>query len=107
LAAKQYKARYEPQDGDITVLACHASAFPKELYEPLWSSMFERAEKNPPGHRIRSIFIADVSNQGQSGVINEQKLGNERRCILKNFAISSLSSFQRRTMIMLGITSPW
>lgn len=77
LAVKQYKPRYEPHDGDVTVLACHASAFPKELYEPIWSRMMERAEQNSPGRRIRSIFIADVSNQGQSGILNEQKLGNE------------------------------
>jgi hypothetical protein len=30
------------------------------------------------GISIRSIWIADVANQGSSGVLNEYKLGNER-----------------------------
>ncbi|KAI5362757.1 putative alpha/beta hydrolase-1 [Septoria linicola] len=77
LAVKQYTPRYATQDGDATILACHASAFPKELYEPIWSRMFNEAARKAPGQRIRSIFIADVVNQGASGVLNEQKLGNE------------------------------
>lgn len=79
LAVKQYKPKYTAQDGDMTVLACHASAFAKELYEPIWSRLFERSSQQPPGRRIRSIFIADVANQGQSGILNENKLGNERK----------------------------
>jgi hypothetical protein len=34
------------------------------------------------GFRIRGIWMADVANQGQSGVINEGLLGNDRRLIL-------------------------
>ena len=30
------------------------------------------------GIKIRSIWIADVSHQGESGVLNEHKLGNDR-----------------------------
>lgn len=78
LAVKHYTPRYEVHDGDVTIIACHASAFPKELYEPIWSFMFERARQNAPGKRIRGIWIADVANQGQSGILNQQDLGNER-----------------------------
>lgn len=35
-----------------------------------------RAAKN--GIRIRSIWIADMWNQGQSGVLNEKIMGNDR-----------------------------
>lgn len=28
--------------------------------------------------RIRSVWIADIWNQGQSGVLNEKMLGNDR-----------------------------
>ena len=34
--------------------------------------------KSHHGFRIRSIWIADVANQGQSGVLNENVLGNDR-----------------------------
>ena len=30
------------------------------------------------GIRIRSIWIADMWNQGQSGVLNEKIMGNDR-----------------------------
>lgn len=51
----------------------------QELYEPLWEDMLQLSEK--AGFRIRSIWIADVSQQGQSGVLNEDKLGNDRMTI--------------------------
>lgn len=78
LAVKQYRPRYDIQDGDVTILACHASGMPKELYEPIWEAMFQRAEQRPAGSRIRAVWIADVANQGQSGVLNATKLGNDR-----------------------------
>jgi hypothetical protein len=31
------------------------------------------------GFRIRSIWIADVAHQGMSGVLNEDRLGNDRK----------------------------
>ena len=49
----------------------------QELYEPLWDELHQQSEKQ--GWRIRSIWIADMSNQGYSGVLNEDKLGSERK----------------------------
>jgi hypothetical protein len=49
----------------------------KELYEPLWEELHARSKVN--GFRIRSIWITDVAQQGASGVLNEQLLGNDRK----------------------------
>ena len=77
LSVKQYtpKNNPNPQPGDVTIVGAHANAFAKELYEPLWEDVFARAAKH--AWRIRSIWIADAANQGQSSVINENNLGNE------------------------------
>ncbi|KAH9865736.1 hypothetical protein J1614_009323 [Plenodomus biglobosus] len=77
LAIKQYTPlnNPNPQSGDITIIAAHANAFPKELYEPLWDELLQRGEKF--GFRIRGIWIADVVNQGWSSVLNEDKLGDD------------------------------
>jgi len=48
----------------------------QELYEPLWDEILHRSNQN--GFMIRGIWIADVVHQGQSGVLNEGKLGNDR-----------------------------
>ncbi|KAF2631978.1 alpha/beta-hydrolase [Macroventuria anomochaeta] len=77
LAIKQYTPLNNPapQDGDITIIAAHANAFPKELYEPLWDELLQRSQGF--GFKIRSIWIADVVHQGHSSVLNEDKLGND------------------------------
>ncbi|KAK4152407.1 hypothetical protein C8A00DRAFT_16289 [Chaetomidium leptoderma] len=77
LAVKQYIPldNPNPQPGDITIIGAHANGFPKELYEPLWDDLHKRTAKT--GIRIRSIWIADMWNQGQSGILNEQILGND------------------------------
>ncbi|KAM5517894.1 toxin biosynthesis [Fusarium oxysporum f. sp. phaseoli] len=77
LAVKQYipHDNPNPQPGDVTIIGAHANGFPKELYEPLWDELYDRARQQDL--RIRSIWIADVWNQGQSGVINERVLGND------------------------------
>ncbi|KAK2834905.1 hypothetical protein FQN49_006799 [Arthroderma sp. PD_2] len=77
LAVKQY-IPYDnpnPQPGDVTIIGAHANGFPKELYEPLWEEIHQRSRQG--GFRIRSIWIADVAHQGQSGVLNENVLGND------------------------------
>ena len=48
----------------------------QELYEPLWDELYGRLKAN--GVHIQSIWIADVAHEGASGVLNEQKLGNDR-----------------------------
>lgn len=77
LAVKQYipKDNPDPQPGDVTILGAHANGFPKELYEPLWEDIVQRAKAN--GFRVRSIWAADVAQQGHSGVINEDLIGND------------------------------
>jgi len=77
LAVKQYIPldNPEPQPGDLTIIGAHANAFPKELYEPLWDDIHARMKKH--NFRIRSIWIADVAQQGCSGVLNEELLGND------------------------------
>ncbi|RMZ88084.1 hypothetical protein DV736_g4680, partial [Chaetothyriales sp. CBS 134916] len=64
-----------PQPGDVTIIGAHANGFPKELYEPLWGYLLHKAAKY--NFRIRSIWIADAVHQGQSGVLNEEQLGND------------------------------
>lgn len=53
---------------------------PQELYEPLWDEMHSRLRAS--GVKIRSIWITDVAHQGQSGVLNENILGNDRGFII-------------------------
>lgn len=47
------------------------------MYEPLWDDILLQARRH--GLSIRNIWIADVSFQGQSSVINEALLGNDRK----------------------------
>jgi len=77
LAVKQYipKDNPYPQPGDVTIIGAHANGFPKELYEPLWEDLLTSSKKH--NFRIRGIWIADVAQQGQSGVLNEEILGND------------------------------
>ncbi|QKX55833.1 uncharacterized protein TRUGW13939_02931 [Talaromyces rugulosus] len=77
LAVKQYIPldNPNPKPGDVTIIAAHANGFPKELYEPLWEDLHARAKRQ--GFQIRSIWMADVAHQGQSGVMNDNKLGND------------------------------
>lgn len=85
LHVKQYipKDNPSPQPGDVTILGTHANGFPKELYEALWADLHAEAAKSREkkkdglGFRIRGIWIADISNQGYSGQLNEDKLGDD------------------------------
>ena len=63
------------QASAITIIATHANGFPKELYEPLWDDLSRVLRKQ--GLAIKGIWIADVAQQGMSGVLNEGKLGND------------------------------
>ena len=77
LAVKQYVPldNPNPKRGDITIIGAHANGFPKELYEPLWDDLHGRLAEQKL--RIRGIWISDVAQQGASGVINEELLGND------------------------------
>jgi len=90
LSIKQYTplTNPTPKPGDITIIAAHANAFPKELYEPLWDELLQICKQY--GFGIRGIWIADVVHQGQSGVLNEEKLGNDRNFPSSNYPIPHL-----------------
>ncbi|KAF4982302.1 hypothetical protein FZEAL_2051 [Fusarium zealandicum] len=77
LHVKQYtpKDNPHPQKGDVTLIGGHANGFPKELYEPLWEEFYHAAKSR--NIRIRSIYFADAAWQGQSGIINQDALGND------------------------------
>ncbi|KAH6665399.1 Alpha/beta hydrolase family-domain-containing protein [Halenospora varia] len=77
LAIKQYipLSNPQPSDGDITIIAAHGNGLPKETYEPLWEEILARSKDQ--GFTIRGIWIADISNQGASGVLNENIQGDD------------------------------
>ncbi|KAB8228254.1 uncharacterized protein BDW43DRAFT_316106 [Aspergillus alliaceus] len=50
----------------ITIIAAHAYGFPKELYKPLWDVVHYQLKQN--GFYFRSIWMADMSSMGQSGM---------------------------------------
>ncbi|KAI1777059.1 putative toxin biosynthesis protein [Hypoxylon cercidicola] len=80
LSVKQYVPvdNPAPRPGDVTILAAHANGFPKELYEPLWADLHLRLQSQKEnGFRIRAVWIADVSNQGYSGTLNERAQGSD------------------------------
>lgn len=64
-----------PRPGDVTIIATHANAHCKELYEPLWEEL--HAQSRSSNLRIRSIWIADLAQQGASYIVNESRLGND------------------------------
>lgn len=77
LHVKQYTPldAVEDTSGSVTLIGTHAIGFPKEVYEPLWDELYLRSKAQ--NFSIRSIWIADVANLGQSSVLNEQLLGND------------------------------
>lgn len=79
LAVKQYTPlnNLSPHPGDVTIIAAHANGVGKELYEPLWDELLNLSVRSN-AFRIRNIWMADVAWQGESGVLNEHKLGNDR-----------------------------
>ena len=42
----------------------------------MWEELYQRLKKH--SFSIGSIWIADIAHQGQSFVLNENKLGNDR-----------------------------
>ncbi|KAF5870716.1 putative toxin biosynthesis protein [Botrytis fragariae] len=77
LAIKQYEPIHKNglQDDAVTIIATHANGFIKEAYEPLWDDLLQLSENL--GFQIRNIWIADISNQGASGVMNESLQGDD------------------------------
>ncbi|KAJ5888769.1 hypothetical protein N7495_008810 [Penicillium taxi] len=61
------------EEAPLTIIAAGGLGFPKELYEPLFEELLHRARSC--GVTIRSIWIADMFNLGESGVVNQDNLG--------------------------------
>lgn len=77
LAVNQYTPldNPNPQPGDVTIIAAHGAGCAKELYEPLFDDLYQLLRSNPRGPQIRGIWMADVATHGQSGMLNEGKVG--------------------------------
>ncbi|KAI9714121.1 MAG: hypothetical protein M1828_001211 [Chrysothrix sp. TS-e1954] len=82
LAIKQYQPLEDAKslttqnsDTAVTIIAGHGIGFPKEAYEPLWDDLWEASQGH--GFRIKNIWFADLSNHGQSGVLNEEVQGDD------------------------------
>ncbi|KAF7714953.1 Alpha/beta hydrolase fold-1 domain-containing protein [Penicillium ucsense] len=77
IAIKQYIPIDRPEpapDNAVTIIALHANGIPKELYEPLWETLYDHLkQKSIP---LRGIWIADTANHGASYVLNEDKQGD-------------------------------
>lgn len=67
------------------------------MYEPLWEELYQKLKAK--GVAIRSIWIADVAHQGQSGVMNEKKLGGDR--------MLSIRPFIGREHLLTEFTASW
>ncbi|KAJ5761193.1 hypothetical protein N7520_008349 [Penicillium odoratum] len=75
LAIKQYIPIDTPiPDNAITIIGFHGNGNPKETYEPLWEDLY--TELKQKGLSLRGIWVADISNQGASGILNENIQGD-------------------------------
>lgn len=91
LAIKEYRplASFNNVPGAVTIIATHGNGFPQEASEPLFDDMYEAM-----GGKIRSVWIADCSNQGASGVLNRKILGDDRTLTSRHLIHrSGLSSY--------------
>lgn len=81
LAIKQYVPLDLPTpipDNAITIIGAPGNGTQKELYEPVWEDLYAQLkQKQIP---LRGIWVADVSNQGASGVLNEYVQGDQSMC---------------------------
>lgn len=78
IAIKQYIPLDLPSpipDNAITIIGSPGNGSPKEAYEPLWQDLY--TELIQKGIYLRGIWIADISNQGASGVLNEHIQGDQ------------------------------
>ncbi|MCJ1443775.1 MAG: hypothetical protein MMC23_004275 [Stictis urceolatum] len=77
LAIKQYIPRdFNSSDSNaVTIIGTCGTGFPKEVYEPLWDELLNFSKTR--NFSIRGIWVADMSNQGASGVLNENIQGDD------------------------------
>ena len=80
LAIKQYIPKDIPSpvpDNAVTIIGGPGNGTQKEIYEPLWEDLYaELKQRQIP---LRAIWVADISNQGSSGVLNENIQGDQSR----------------------------
>jgi hypothetical protein len=62
-------------DNAVTLIGVPGNSSSKELYEPLWEDIYEQLKKQSVP--LRAIWVADPSNQGASGVLNEDLQGDQ------------------------------
>ncbi|KAJ5093386.1 toxin biosynthesis protein [Penicillium angulare] len=91
LAIKQYIPLDRPEpipDNAVTIIGTHGNGSPKvsyaintaitgcggELFEPFWQRLSIQLQKQ--GVPLRAIWIADIANQGASGILNEDIRGD-------------------------------
>ncbi|KAL3480180.1 Alpha/beta hydrolase family-domain-containing protein [Aspergillus californicus] len=77
LSIKQYTPLDQPvpiPDNAVTIIGAPGNGFPKEIYEPLWEDLYRQLQRQSVP--LRGIWVADVSNQGASGVLNEDVQGD-------------------------------
>lgn len=83
LCANQYIPRSSSQaEGNskkiaVTILAAPALGIPKECYEPLFCVLLSYSRSASSQFSIKSIWIADVTHEGASSVLNEEVLGSD------------------------------
>ncbi|TVY75858.1 Abhydrolase domain-containing protein mpaH [Lachnellula suecica] len=76
LAIKEYRPldNLDAPPGSVTLIGAHAIGCPKECYEALWEDLYHALKDKSS---IRAIWIADVSNHGASGILNEKVQGDD------------------------------
>lgn len=65
----------DPQALNITIISAAANGLTKKLFEPLWDDLHDQLSQRGIG--IHGVWIADQVHQGESAVLNEEKLGND------------------------------
>ncbi|KAK4499832.1 hypothetical protein PRZ48_008018 [Zasmidium cellare] len=82
LAVKEYVPKKPLEDEGVTIIAAGGNGFPKvskdpeeEMYEPLWDDILNSLRMK--GVTIRSIWTADMANQGRSSELNEGRIGTD------------------------------
>lgn len=96
---------YTPQEvangttrGDLTIIAFHANGFTKEPYEPFFEALY-RYLKQTQGLTVGSIWIADQASQGVSGLLNDEKLGNDPSWFDHSRDVLAMTNTFRKRMI--------
>ena len=65
----------DPGALNITIIGAAANGLTKELFEPLWDDLYRHLQRLGIG--IHGVWIADQVHQGESSILNENKLGND------------------------------